>query len=144
MAIEINSVDQAEVKGSEPSLEAILEGEKSMKFGVWGAIGSLVASLVAMTACLGPIILVVFGVGGAGFLVRYAQYKPYFILLTAIFLGLGFYITYRKKSADAAAFDPCIAQSLRRNKIVLWIASGLVILFLSALYLVPIYLNTLY
>lgn len=118
--------------------------EKALNVGFWGALGSVVASGVAMVVCIGPIVLVVLGVGGAGFLVRYAHYKPVFIVLMAVFLGLGFYLTYREKSREAARLDACVAQNLRRNKIVLWVSSGLVILFIGALYLIPIWLNRIY
>lgn len=97
-----------------------------------GLLGSLVTSIMASICCIGPIVFALLGVSGAGFLLRFERYRPIFIVIALLFLGMAFIFTYRKK--DAAHCEPgtlCAnSKSDTINKVVLWIAAFLVALFI--------------
>ncbi len=95
--------------------------------------GAVVAALAASSCCIGPLLLAVLGVGGAGAFATLAGYRPYILGVTAVLLAGGFYLTYRKPRA--AVGDACGCDKPRANragKIGLWIASGFVVLFAAA------------
>lgn len=58
----------------------------------WGLLSALVASL----CCVGPLALILLGVGGASTALSIGYRKPYFIILGVIILGFGFYKLYQK------------------------------------------------
>jgi mercuric ion transport protein len=92
-----------------------------------GAIGSAVAASIC---CIGPLALALLGVGGGALLLKVAPFRPYFLGATALLLGSAFYLTYRRPPAEECAPGaPCaLPSSRRRQKIVLWVVTGVVIL----------------
>jgi mercuric ion transport protein len=58
----------------------------------WGALSALLASL----CCLGPLVLILLGVGGASSALAIGYRKPYFLLLGIGVLGFGFYRLHRR------------------------------------------------
>ena len=108
------------------------------RWTVASAISAVISAFLASLCCLGPLAFAALGLGGAGLLVKFEPYRPYFIAITLALLGLGFYITYRKpavaKLAGAqAAPDDCGCEHPKSNrvgKVMLWIATVLVVGFL--------------
>lgn len=103
---------------------------KAKKMSIAGAI---VAALAASSCCIGPLILAVLGVGGAGAFATLAGYRPYILGVTAVLLAAGFYLTYRQPRA--AVGDACGCEKPKANragKIGLWIATAFVVLFAAA------------
>ncbi len=107
------------------------------------SIGSVVTAFFATLCCVGPLVFAVLGIGGAGLLVRFERYRPFFTVLTLCLLGAAFYFNYRKpRVAPAPASDAADCSCARpgRNKagrVVLWIATAMVIGLLSFPYLTP-------
>lgn len=58
----------------------------------WGVFSALLASL----CCIGPLVLILLGVGGASTALSIGYRKPYFLVLGLIILGAAFYKLYRK------------------------------------------------
>ncbi len=85
-------------------------------------LGSLAAGLLASACCIGPLILGAAGLGSLGFAAALAPYRPWFLGLTAVLLGIGFYLAYRPQPAAACGPDgACSVPARRRNqRIVLW------------------------
>jgi mercuric ion transport protein len=107
--------------------------------------GSVLAAFLASACCVGPLVLALLGLGGAGFLVKFEPYRPYFIALTFTLLGSGFYLTYRgprvaPATADAGgpACDCPAPRTNRAGRVMLWVATVLVTGFLVFPYLVPV------
>jgi copper chaperone CopZ len=98
--------------------------------------GVLTAAILASICCLGPIVLAMLGVGGAGLFSKFANLRPYFFGLTAILLGTAFYFTYRKRKVKCEDGTCKIHKASKWNKIVLWIATVLVVFFLAFPYLI--------
>ena len=67
--------------------------------GRWFSAGSVLSALAMGVCCIGPIIFSALGLSSFAslwMLRHFAPYRNLFLLLTVVFLGLGFYITYRK------------------------------------------------
>ena len=92
-----------------------------------GAVGSAIGASVC---CLGPLLLAVSGLGGGALLLRFAPYRPFFLVGTAGLLAGSFYFTYRKPaSEDCEPGSVCANSSSRRlQRIMLWIVTVLVLL----------------
>ncbi len=104
--------------------------------------GAVVSAFLASLCCLGPLLLALLGLGGAGLLVKFERYRPYFMVLTLGLLGLGFYFTYRKPKVAAAAGvqsgPECDCEHPKANrlgKVMLWVATVFVVGFLAFPYL---------
>ena len=84
------------------------------------AIASVFAATVASACCIGPVVLVLLGVGTFGAsLASLERYRPGFIVVTTILLGLAFYTAYRP--ADDCGV--CAPTSRRKARIAVWIAA---------------------
>lgn len=97
------------------------EGKRLIRFGLAGAI---VAGILASACCIGPLLLVFLGISSAGALVALEPYRPYFMVLTLVFLAGAFYATYRKpKATDCPDGTCCTYRNKRVQKTMLWIAT---------------------
>ena len=104
------------------------------------AVGSVVAAVAASACCLGPVVLSVLGAGALGAAAtRLEPLRPVFLGLTAVLLGSAFYLTYRPARHTCAPDGTCAPAPKRTAKVVLWIATVLVILLVTF----PYYVNWL-
>lgn len=119
--------------------------QQPSRASVVASAGSVLTAFLASACCVGPLIFALLGLGGAGLLVKFQPYRPYFMALTFAMLGTGFYFTYRRPSlanAPASASGPpaCDCPAPRTNRagrVMLWVATALVGGFLLFPYLVP-------
>jgi mercuric ion transport protein len=95
-------------------------------------VGGLVAGFLASICCIGPVVFAIIGVSGISFIQKFEEYRSVFIGLAALLLGVAFYFTYRKKPAEECEPESFCAnpKSDRINKIVLWVATVLIALFI--------------
>ena len=84
-------------------------------------IGALISAVFASICCVGPIVLVGLGLGGAGLAVGLAKYRPIFLVLTPLFLGAAFYLTYRKKEVQCEDGTCKLQSGSKTMKTGLWI-----------------------
>jgi mercuric ion transport protein len=111
--------------------------DKSRRWSLAASISSIISAFIASFCCVGPLVFALLGIGGAGLLVKFEPYRPYFIAVTFALLGTGFYLTYRKPKVAAAGptggpeCDCPAPRANRAGKIMLWIATILVVGFLS-------------
>ncbi len=107
-----------------------------------GIVGAAMAALAASLCCVGPLVLLGLGVGGAwaGFLTFFEPFRPYLIVLTLGFLGYAFYKTYRKPTAEDCEPGSYCANpaSDRRNKLFLWTFTLLIVGLLAVPSLTPL------
>lgn len=111
--------------------------EKMVKGATMGAIA---AGIAASACCVGPVVFALLGIGGAGALLKLHAYQPVFIALTAALLAAGFYFSYRQKKQCASGSICATESGSRWNRIILWVATGLVILFIAF----PVYAGYLF
>jgi mercuric ion transport protein len=81
------------------------------------------ATVIGSLCCVGPLVLLVLGVSGAwiGQLTALEPYRPVFILLTLIFLGLAFrqlYLLPPRCEAGETCADP---RQVRRQRSIFWV-----------------------
>jgi mercuric ion transport protein len=94
---------------------------------------ALLAALAASSCCLGPVLLAALGLGGAGLFAGIAAYRPLMLAVTAVFLSVGFYLSYRRPKvvqADACGCDAPKARNLPRR--FLWGATVITVLVAAA------------
>lgn len=117
--------------------------DRTRRWSFAASISSIVSAFIASICCVGPLVFALLGLGGAGLLVKFEPYRPYFIAVTFALLGTGFYFTYRKPktavatTAEGAECGCPAPRANRAGKIMLWVATVLVVGFLSFPYLAP-------
>ncbi len=98
----------------------------------------VLAALAASVCCVGPLVLLALGVGGAwvGNLTTLEPFRPYLMGFTLLVLGYAFYSIYRKPKAKECAPGSYCAhpKSDRINKISLWVVTVLVAVLFSIPY----------
>ncbi len=111
-----------------------LTGKGSLIAGVLAAIG-------ASVCCVGPLVLLALGISGAwiGNLTAMEPFRPFFIILTLVFLGLAFrklYVVPRVCTPDSACANPRV---LRRQRITFWIVTTMLLLLLAVPWIAPLF-----
>lgn len=96
------------------------QGKKLIGFGL---VGAVISGFLASACCIGPLLLVFLGIGSAGALTALEPYRPIMMVLTFLFLGLAFYVTYRKPKVAGEVSDCCSPRRKKVQKIMLWIAT---------------------
>ena len=97
-----------------------------------GAIGSAIAASVC---CLGPLLLAVLGLGGGALFVKFAPYRPLFAVMTVLFLGGAFYLSYRRSPSDECEPGSACASPGKRRRAGLWVATAVVAVLTALSYL---------
>lgn len=107
----------------------------------WGIVGVVLGAIGASICCVGPLVLLALGIGGAwvGSLSAFDVYRPYFMVLTFAFLGYAFYRVYRKPKAEACAPGSACEhpRSNKVNQISLWIVTVLALGLMAFPYIAP-------
>lgn len=91
------------------------------------AIGALITAGFASVCCLGPIVLVGLGLGGAGLAAGIAKYRPIFLGVTAILIGIAFYLAYCKREVVCKNGTCQLKSGSRKMKAVLWVVLFVVV-----------------
>ena len=95
------------------------------------ALGAVAGAVIASSCCVLPLGLVLTGISGAWIanLTALEPYKPYFLIVTAIVIGLGFWHVYFKPQVACADGSYCARPSSRwLTKSALWIGTALALL----------------
>jgi mercuric ion transport protein len=109
------------------------------------AKGSLLAGVVAgigaSVCCVGPLVLLALGISGAwiGNLTALEPYRPFFIGLTLLFLGLAFrklYLVPRTCAPGKACDEPRV---IRRQRLTFWAVAALLLVLLLVPVVVPLF-----
>lgn len=111
----------------------------SARRGLAAAVGAIGAAFLASLCCVGPLLFVTLGVG-AGLASTFEPLRPVFTMLTVALLAVGFYVVYGKKptAGDARADAACapdgtcaVPRNRTRDKVLLWIAAAVALVFLT-------------
>ena len=110
------------------------------------ATGGLLGAIAASTCCVLPVILFALGISGAWIsnLVSLARYKPFFIVLSLVFIGTGFWIVYFKpqisipKVQSTSCYRPFSEKTI---KIMLWSAVIIILIVFLIPYIAPFLLG---
>ena len=104
-------------------------------------IASVLAAIGASVCCVGPLVLLAIGIGGTwvGSLTAMEPYRPYFIGLTLLFLGLAFrrlYLVPQVCTPGTPCADPRTRQSQR---LTFRIVAALLLGLLAVPWLAPLF-----
>ena len=113
---------------------AALNAKGSLVAGVLAAIG-------ASVCCVVPLVLLALGIGGAwvGNLTAFEPYRPLFIGLTLLFLGLGFrklYLVPQVCAPGTVCADP---QTAKRQRLIFWSVAILLLGLLAVPWFGPLF-----
>jgi mercuric ion transport protein len=109
------------------------------------SVGGLSAALLASVCCIGPLVFAALGVGvgatgflagTAGLLKGLLPYRPAFIGLTILLLGISFYLAYRKpKSAVCSPGEACASGTRSGvNRAWFWVMATFAMVLILAPY----------
>ncbi len=108
-----------------------------------GLIGGVLAAIGVSVCCLGPLVLVSIGVGGAWMsnLTLLAPYRWVFILAALGFMGFAWHKIYRAPAAaQCEPGTPCaVPQTNRMYRVMFWIVSALVLLAFAFPYFIALF-----
>lgn len=96
-------------------------------------IAAVAAAIGASLCCIGPLVLLALGIGGAwiSYLTALEPYRPIFIGITLLFLAMAFRKLYLVPQACAPG-DACAVPATRRNqRIIFWIVAVLLVALLT-------------
>ncbi len=102
---------------------------------------SVLAGIGASACCVGPLLLLSLGIGGAwiGHLTGLEPYRPIFIGLTLVFLFLAFRKLYLAPQSCAVE-DNCLAdRTLRAQKALFWIFVPLSLFLVVSPWMLPFF-----
>lgn len=105
--------------------------------------GGLIAAILASACCLGPLVLVVVGISGAWIsnLTLLEPYRPVFIGVALVFMGLAWRRIYRVPAA--AGCEPgtlcALPQTNRAYRVMFWVVLALVLLAVGFPHLAPLF-----
>ena len=109
------------------------------------AKGSLVAGVLATigasVCCVGPLVLLALGIGGAwiGNLTAFEPYRPLFIGLTLLFLGLAFRKFYLVPQVCAPGTSCADPQTIKRPRLIFWSVAVLLLGLLAVPWFAPLF-----
>lgn len=97
-------------------------GKQNLVAGVLAAIG-------ASVCCVAPLVLLSLGIGGAwvGNLTAMAPYRPIFVGLTLLFLGLTFRNLYMVSQICAPGTSCADPRTIKRQRLMFWIITVLLL-----------------
>ena len=91
--------------------------------------GGILAAITASLCCIGPLIAVALGAGGFAASAVFEKWRPVFLGVTFALLALAWYLTYRKPKTSCEEGSACATKPVSKwNKMVLWIATGFVLI----------------
>ena len=104
-------------------------------------VGGMLASIGASACCVGPLLLLSMGIGGAwiGNLTALERYRPVFIVLVIVFLGLAFRQLYFVKQSCASEANCVADRTLNAQRVIFWIAAPLLFGLVAVPWLMPLF-----
>jgi len=113
------------------------------KLGRWPLLGGVTAAVAASLCCIGPLVLVMLGIGGAwaANLRVLEPFRPYFLAAAVVFLLLAYRRIYH--APVAAACTPgslcALPHTNRVYKALFWMVALLIALAVSFPYIAPFF-----
>lgn len=120
--------DPGEQDLSSPVLAAPGSGT-ARRARVGSTIGAMLAALLASACCWLPLVLVGAGASVAGVVSVFESLRPYLLIMTAVMLGVGFFVTYRRREAcgpDGQCDEPA---GSGLSRLGFWLATAATLVF---------------
>ena len=105
-------------------------------------IAGVLAAIGASVCCVGPLVLLMLGIGGAWVanLTALEPLRPWFIAATLLFLGLAFrrlYLQPQVCEPGSVCAEPIV---LKRQRAIFWVVALALLALLSVPWLAPFFL----
>ncbi len=103
--------------------------------------GGVLASIGASACCVGPLLLLSLGIGGAwiGNLTVLERYRPVFIVLVLLFLGLAYRTLYLLPQKCDSEAECAADRTKRAQRLIFWIVAPLLLGLVAAPWLMPLF-----
>jgi mercuric ion transport protein len=111
-----------------------LNAKGSLAAGILAAIG-------ASVCCVAPLVLLALGISGAwiGNLTAFEPYRPLFIVLTLLFLGLAFRKLYMVPQVCALGMPCADPKTTKRQRVLFWLVTVLLLGLLAVPWFAPLF-----
>ncbi len=109
----------------------------------WLGVGAVLAAIGASVCCVGPLLLLTLGFGGAWMstLTSMETVRPFFLVLTLFFIILGYRKLYLTPESCAEG-EVCAKPEVQKNqRTIFWIGSLLILLLLAFPWYAPYFLD---
>ncbi len=108
----------------------------------WLGIGAILAAIGASACCVGPLLLLSLGIGGAWMstLTSMEAVRPFFFVITLIFIGLGYRKLYLMPENCEAGQACAVSEVKQRQRLIFWIGSVLILLLLTFPWYAPYFM----
>jgi len=116
-------------------------GEETLSKGT--LIAGLIAGITASACCIGPLVLLILGISGSWIsnLTALEPYRPIFIGITLLFLGLAFRKLYLAPQSCAVE-SPCAQPAnLRKHRLLFWLVTAVITLMIAFPWYAPLFLE---
>jgi len=102
-------------------------------------IGGMIAAIGTGLCCVGPLVLLLLGIGGSwiGTLTLFEPYRPIFTLIVIVLFGLAGWKLYRPQEDCQPGTACAVPQTKNRRKAIFWIASLIALTLVTSYYWVP-------
>lgn len=104
-------------------------------------VGGVLAGIGASACCVGPLLLLSLGISGAWIvhLTALEAYRPAFIVLTVLLLGMAFWRLYLVPQSCAQE-ETCIADRTQKvQRILFWILAPVTLGLIASPWILPIF-----
>ena len=103
----------------------------SDRVGLLAAGGSVLTAVVASACCWLPLLLILFGLSAGGVSAWFAAWRPVFLVVAVVLLGLGFYLVYVRKAVCEPGSTCAVPNRklMRFNRGMIWVATVFVVAF---------------
>lgn len=118
------------------------DSETPIKTQSWLGIGALLAAVGASACCVGPFLLLSLGIGGAWIstLTALEPVRPFFIILTLIFMALGYRKLYLMPDRCEAGESCATSDVQRRQRLMFWLSSAFILILLAFPWVAPFFM----
>jgi mercuric ion transport protein len=117
--------------------------EKAFKRPGWFGVGAVLTAIGASVCCIGPLVLLSLGIGGAwvSTLTSMEAVRPFFLIATLVFIGLAFRKLFLLPDGCETG-EACATPSVKRNQRVLfWVSSIFLIGLLAFPWYAPFFIE---
>ena len=95
----------------------------------FGSLISTIAAALSASCCVLPVALLALGFTSLGPFAILMRYRPITLSFSFLMLAAAFYIVYRPQAQADCAKGVCSPQALRRQRRIVWLSAGLMIIF---------------
>jgi mercuric ion transport protein len=113
--------------------------ETSNNKNYWLGLGAVTAAIGASACCVIPLLFLSLGLSGAWMstFTIMEPARPFFIMLTIVFMGLGYRKLYATPSVCEAGESCTTANIQRRQRMLFWIGSFFILILLAFPWFAP-------